>query len=105
MPRKPISKQAADVLADAGRALYGESWRMPLSEATDIHPDTIRKFMSGRVAVPAGGLDKGSTLVGRRIDGLEALAGKNAMEPAKGGSKPRSTSLALSPQSPRPALP
>lgn len=88
MPRDPINRQSADVLADAGRALYGESWRMSLSEATDIHADTIRKFMSGRMAVPAGVLDKVSELVWRRIRELSAVADKIAIERAKEDSKP-----------------
>lgn len=41
-------KSAADILADAGRALYGEHWRLALARALQVDDDTIRRWMSGR---------------------------------------------------------
>ena len=76
MPRKPVNKQAVDVLADAGHALYSEHWRIPLGEALGINPETIRKFMSGRMAVPDAVLDRVGGLVRQRAAELLGIAEK-----------------------------
>lgn len=41
------------MLADAGRALYGERWRMQLARALGVDDDTIRRWMSGRTELRA----------------------------------------------------
>lgn len=46
------STPAADMLADTGRALYGDHWRMPLSRGLEVDDDTIRRWMSGRTKLP-----------------------------------------------------
>jgi hypothetical protein len=58
---------------------------MPLSETTGIHPETIRMFMSGHMAVPAGVLDKVDDLVRRRVDELVGIAEK--IEKVRRGQK------------------
>jgi len=74
MPRKPANTEAADALADAGRALFGESWRSALGDATNVSPETIRKMMSGRQSVPPGLLDHILRLMRQRIDELVKAA-------------------------------
>ena len=65
---------AADILADAGRAPHGERWRVPLAEEFGVNPDTMSKFMSGRMEVPDGLLDNVHVMVRQRIKELEAIA-------------------------------
>lgn len=48
MPKSP-----PDMLADIGRALYGEHWRMPLSRDVGISDETLRRWMTGRTELPA----------------------------------------------------
>jgi hypothetical protein len=74
MPPRPTNKEAANVLADAGRALYGEHWRQPLGEETGVNPETLRRFMSGRMTIPNGLLDHLLRLVRQRIDELVKAA-------------------------------
>src|SRR5262249_31865965 len=64
---------AADILADAGRALHGERWRVPLAEEFGINPETMSKFMSGRMEVPDGLLVNVDVLVRKRVKELEAI--------------------------------
>jgi hypothetical protein len=40
-------KSPADILADIGRALYGDHWRRPLAEALGIHERQVRRYLSG----------------------------------------------------------
>lgn len=37
----------------AGRALYGERWRLSLARGVNIDDDTIRRWMTGRTELPA----------------------------------------------------
>jgi hypothetical protein len=40
-------KTPPDMLADIGRALYGEHWRRPLADALGIHERQIRRWLNG----------------------------------------------------------
>lgn len=42
-----------DMLADIGRALYGERWRLSLARGVNVDDDTIRRWMTGRTELPA----------------------------------------------------
>lgn len=66
----------ADMLADVGRALYGEHWRMQLSRALDIDDDTIRRWMHGRPELRAdhGVFADALALLARRADEINAAA-------------------------------
>jgi hypothetical protein len=44
-------KSPPDMLAESGRALYGEHWRMPLSRGVEVDDDTIRRWMTGRTYI------------------------------------------------------
>jgi hypothetical protein len=47
-----MNKTPADVLADIGRALFGEQhWRLPLADALGVHERTIRRFMTGAAEI------------------------------------------------------
>jgi len=39
---------AADLLAEAGRALYGEQWMEPFARAVNVNPRSLRDWLSGR---------------------------------------------------------
>ena len=41
-------KSPPDMLADIGRALYGEHWRLALARGVGVDDDTIRRWMTGR---------------------------------------------------------
>jgi hypothetical protein len=90
MPRKRVDTTAADILADAGRALHGaEHWRAPLSEDTGVNAETIRLFMSGRMAVPDQVLDRVLILVQERQKELEAVARRiRAFRKSEAGGEP-----------------
>jgi len=47
-PRKPPSDQ----LAQVGRVLYGEHWRLALARGVQVDDDTIRRWMTGRTDLP-----------------------------------------------------
>jgi len=69
------NKTAADIIADAGRALFGdEQWRKPLAEALDIKPDTLSAIMRGKMTVPAGMLKDLRLLVRLRGNQLANVA-------------------------------
>lgn len=72
-----MKKSPADVLADTGRALYGEHWRLALSRGVEVDDDTIRRWMSGRtILTPEHGVfDDALTLLRNRQKEL-ALAEK-----------------------------
>lgn len=63
----------ADLLAAAGRAMHGDRWVVPLSDDISLNPETMRKFMSGRMAVPDTLLDETGSLVRKRIRELQAV--------------------------------
>lgn len=44
------AKSPVDLLADVGRALYGEHWRIALARAIGVDDDTVRRWMTGRTA-------------------------------------------------------
>jgi len=69
------NKTAADIIADAGRALFGdEHWRKPLAEALDIKPDTLSAIMRGKMSIPAGMLKDLRLLVRVRANQLANVA-------------------------------
>ena len=69
------TKTAADIIADAGRALFGdEHWRKPLAEALGVKPDTISAIMRGKMTVPEGMLKDLRVLVRVRANQLASVA-------------------------------
>ncbi len=67
--RKP-EKTAADILTDAGRAIFddAEDWQARLAIALDVRRDTIRDWRSGRMSFGPdhGALDRLLAMVTRR---------------------------------------
>lgn len=63
-------KSPADMLADIGRVLYGEHWRLPLARGVGVDDDTIRRWMTGRTPLSAshGVFDSALDLLRRRND-------------------------------------
>jgi hypothetical protein len=49
-----MTKTPADVLADIGRALFGERWRLPLCEALNVDERLVRRWLSGATGLAAG---------------------------------------------------
>lgn len=43
----------ADILANAGRALYGARWLMRLARDLEISDDTLSRWMNGRTELKA----------------------------------------------------
>jgi hypothetical protein len=39
-------------LADKGRALFGRGWQTKLAKRLEVNPSTVRRWVSGAVAVP-----------------------------------------------------
>jgi len=71
MPKQPKpNKTAADILTDAGRALFdnAEDWQASLAIALEVRRDTIRDWRSGRMSFGPdhGALDRLLALVTRR---------------------------------------
>lgn len=48
-----VTGTAADVLAYAGRAMHGDRWLMSTARDLAVSDDTVSRWMSGRVALPA----------------------------------------------------
>jgi hypothetical protein len=42
-----MTKTPADILADTGRALFGDRWRLPLADALGVDERQIRRWLSG----------------------------------------------------------
>jgi len=67
--RKP-EKTAADILTDAGRALFdnSEDWQARLAVALEVRRETIRDWRSGRMSFGPdhGVLDRSLAMVTRR---------------------------------------
>jgi len=72
--RKPVSP--ADMLAEIGRALYGEHWRRPLAEALGIDERQLRRWLtaSGRLTVGHGLFRDALALLERRATEITAAA-------------------------------
>ena len=74
MPKQPKpNKTAADILTDAGRALFdnSEDWQARLAVALEVRRDTVRDWLSGRMLFGPdhGALDRLlGILVKRRTD-------------------------------------
>src|SRR5260370_708233 len=71
MPKQPKpEKTAADILTDAGRALFdnAEDWQASLAIALEVRRDTVRDWRSGRMQFGPehGALDRLLTIVTRR---------------------------------------
>lgn len=47
------NRTPADMLADIGRALYGDHWRLALARGVGVDDDTIRRWMTGRTPLKA----------------------------------------------------
>lgn len=43
-----------DILAQAGKALYGDVWHSHLSNALEVSPRTVRRWMFGSEPIPPG---------------------------------------------------
>src|SRR5262245_14211109 len=57
-PAKPAATATqnpdADLLADAGRALYGEQqWRSLLAQSLGVKPDTVSAWLKGKLELTA----------------------------------------------------
>jgi hypothetical protein len=50
-------KTPADLLADAGLALFGAGYRRPLADALGVRDDTLRHWLSGKNDIPFGVLE------------------------------------------------
>jgi hypothetical protein len=47
--KTPNNSNAADLLAEAGRTLYGEEWIAPLARAIGVSAHTLRAWKAGRL--------------------------------------------------------
>ncbi len=74
---KPV-KSPQDMLADIGRTLYGDHWRLPLARGVGINDETIRRWMRGRSMLPAdhGVFDNALRLIERRQSALAEIREK-----------------------------
>lgn len=66
----------ADILADIGRALYGDRWRLALARGVQVDDDTIRRWMTGRtdLAPNHGVFGDALTLLRQRQKDIAAAA-------------------------------
>lgn len=64
------------LLRRIGEALYGEPWQSRLAADLDVAARTLRRWLSGEMAVPAGAVEELRGLVrGRRLE-LRLIAQK-----------------------------
>lgn len=52
MTRERISNPAAEIMADAGRLLYGTDWQSPLARDLGVSRDSVRRWLTGRMPLP-----------------------------------------------------
>lgn len=43
-----------ELLAAAGRALFGAEWQQPLARAVSVNPRTMRRWVAGDIAISDG---------------------------------------------------
>lgn len=53
MSSKPQRCMNPELLAKAGRLLYGEQWQCALARALEVHRITVQRWVSGRTPIPA----------------------------------------------------
>jgi hypothetical protein len=64
----------ATLIADVGRALWGEAWKSPMAEAVRHQKSAVDGWARGRSAVPAGVWSELRALVRQRRRELDTLA-------------------------------
>ena len=65
--------QVGDLIADCGRALYGETWQSELARALNINRATVQRWLAGKFQPPAGVWADLMKLTNRRSKQLAAL--------------------------------
>jgi hypothetical protein len=69
-----MQKTPADILADTGRALFGDHhWRMPLTEALAVNERLVRRWLSGANELPGAVLTKIEQLLRDRQDTIAGI--------------------------------
>jgi hypothetical protein len=68
-----MTKTPADLLADTGRALFGDHWRVPLSEALNVDERLVRRWLSGTNELPHPVLAKVERLLRDRQDTIAGI--------------------------------
>lgn len=66
------------MLERVAKALYGPSWRNPLSIALNVDPRTIRRWTSEEFEIPPGIWPELKTLCSMQADKLREIAAKLA---------------------------
>jgi hypothetical protein len=64
----------ATLIADVGRALWGEAWKGPMAEAVRHQKSAVTEWARGRSPVPAGVWSELRALVRQRRRELDTLA-------------------------------
>lgn len=64
----------ADLLRQAGRALYGPAWQSALAERLDVNLRTVQRWASGQNAVAPGIWAEVLALLEARADELDGVS-------------------------------
>lgn len=64
------------LLADVGRALYGDRWQTSLARSLGVHVDTIRHWLTGRRGMPSSLAGELAGLLDKRRAEIEAVRAK-----------------------------
>jgi DNA-binding transcriptional regulator YdaS (Cro superfamily) len=62
-----------DVLRAAGEALYGAVWQSALAHALGVNPRTLRRWLSGEIAIGAEYAPRIAALLRRRRGVIDRL--------------------------------
>lgn len=69
-----VMKNTPETFAKVGAALYGPSWRVPLSEALEVAERTVRRWEHGESPIPDGIWKELADLCRRHSSELAKLA-------------------------------
>lgn len=80
---------APDLLDRVGRALYGTAYQTELSRTLDVRRDTVRRWLSGREAVPPGVWVELASALAERRETLIGLASEVSIVRWRQGTLPK----------------
>lgn len=75
----------SSLLADAGRALFGERWQSELARSLDVNDRQVRRWVAGEYDPPAGVYTDLLRLVLERMDALEQVETRLRNPPVTAG--------------------
>jgi hypothetical protein len=75
------------MLEEVGQALFGEHWKNELSDALEVDPRTVRRWVNGTYEIPNGVWDDLYTLLEERVFQIQKVQNKLTLEILNGSKE------------------